>query len=500
MTSLHVRQEKIQAKRKQTPFRDFVRDICSWYPFVLYKNNGLVSTYPDTPRSCPVVSHQKFIESIDQLTQSGQELDISISFFDNFNRLFHSVPFSSLYNYSAAEKSDFAFSVFQSNNCYLSFTVITDCENILYSFAVKESSSNVLNSTQVNNNAQNIFSSHCVVKSFAIFYSKFIENSSDIWFSSNLINCHECIFCQDIENKKYCIENTEYTKEEYLSRKANILAQKDKFPEYAKTVSCIGKNHGSTDVVNWNFVLNSQGVESGKYCSYLKDARNVIVVGSPHENRYIYDTLEAWAMGNSHFYAALNAWVSSEHIYICEWIVTCYNVYYSRFLENCKFCIWCIGLKNKEYCILNKQYSKEEREKKADEIFSQMDQDGSLGEFFPATINPFYFNDTIACLIDTSFTKEEITKLWYLRRDEPVKVDIPAGAEVVKVGELDDYEGFDTAWNRSINPDILKKIIVDDQWNYYRIVKMEYDFLVKHGLPLPRKHRLDRMKENFKLG
>jgi hypothetical protein len=28
---------------------------------------------------------------------------------------------------------------------------------------------------------------------------------------------------------------------------------------------------------------------------------------------------------------------------------------------------------------------------------------------------------------------------------------------------------------------------------------MEYDFLVKHGLPLPRKHRLERLKWHFKI-
>jgi hypothetical protein len=28
---------------------------------------------------------------------------------------------------------------------------------------------------------------------------------------------------------------------------------------------------------------------------------------------------------------------------------------------------------------------------------------------------------------------------------------------------------------------------------------MEYDFLVKHWLPLPRKHWLDRLKWNFRL-
>jgi hypothetical protein len=64
---------------------------------------------------------------------------------------------------------------------------------------------------------------------------------------------------------------------------------------------------------------------------------------------------------------------------------------------------------------------------------SPLSRGGSqLGEFFPATMNPFYFNDTAAYLIDPSFTKEEVTAKGYLWRDEPIKVDIPADAEVVK--------------------------------------------------------------------
>lgn len=51
-----------------------------------------------------------------------------------------------------------------------------------------------------------------------------------------------------------------------------------------------------------------------------------------------------------------------------------------------------------------------------------------------------------------------------------------------------------------IDPSILDKIIIDEEGNYYRIVKMEYDFLVKYGLPLPRKHRLARLKQHFDLG
>jgi hypothetical protein len=52
---------------------------------------------------------------------------------------------------------------------------------------------------------------------------------------------------------------------------------------------------------------------------------------------------------------------------------------------------------------------------------------------------------------------------------------------------------------RRIDPEILKVIIQDEHGNVYKIVKMEYDFLMKHGLPLPRKHWLERMKLNFRI-
>jgi hypothetical protein len=158
----------------------------------------------------------------------------------------------------------------------------------------------------------------------------------------------------------------------------------------------------------------------------------------------------------------------------------------------------CVGLKNKSFCILNKEYPKEEWFELANKIFEKMEQDWTLGKFFPWTMNPFYFNDTAAYLIDDTFTKEEVTQEWYLRRDDEIKVDIPQGADVVETKDLPSREWFDEKWNRQINPEILKKVIRDEKGNYYRVVKIEYDFLMKHTLPIPRIHRLERIKLGFK--
>jgi hypothetical protein len=50
MADLATWQKKIQDKRKQTPFRDFVRDICSWYPLSFYKTELGITRYPNTER------------------------------------------------------------------------------------------------------------------------------------------------------------------------------------------------------------------------------------------------------------------------------------------------------------------------------------------------------------------------------------------------------------------------------------------------------------------
>ena len=89
-------------------------------------------------------------------------------------------------------------------------------------------------------------------------------------------------------------------------------------------------------------------------------------------------------------------------------------------------------------------------------------------------------------------------------------MDIPEGAITVNSSELGQFE----SWEKEISPDpsllrgerqwkldetVCKRVIIDENGDAYRIIPMELEFLQKHGLPLPRKHRLTRMKENFRI-
>ena len=470
-----------------------MKEIPSWYPFVFHRNSDMISRFPDTNK-VTIVDKDIFEENRDDLVKKWIDYNSDIDFFENFKILFDQTPQPNFIHYLPSENSNYTDSANCSKNAYLSNVVVFGCENVAYSCAIRSNVSNCYNSLYVIENSDNIYSSLGVVSSYNIFYSKYIQNSNHIYFSSNMIGCSECIFCDDLENASYYIENKKYDKAEYIQKKQEILNHKSKFLDYYKKVNKNGKNYASTNTT-WTFACNSEDVENGSFIVNVKDARNCIFIWAEDGNENMYDNFITGASFWNDLYGVLNSWWSS-HLYIQAHASLSNTCFYSYNLLECHHCIGCIGLKNKSYCIFNKQYSKEEWEDLANQIFSQMDQDWILWDFFPWHINPFYFNDTMAGIL-WNFTKEEVQADWYMWRDEEIRVDIPEGADVININELHEYQWYDTEWNWTINKDILKKVIKNEKGNYYRIVQMEYDFLVKHKLPLPDIHWLDRMKLNF---
>lgn len=492
MTNLQYRQEKIQEKRKKTPFRDFMREIASWRPITFYKTKGLISRYPETDRIGSIIGAKDYVRN-----QMSDNDYYDWDFGRSFQSFWLSHQWFSVYNVAGCENADYGDMIHSSKNIYLSVISVYNCENILYSFITRENTRNVYNSLMVFDNSENTYQSAWVIRSYNTFYSRYITDCNNMWFSTNCIWCSECINCSDLENKSYCINNINYSKEEYTSKKNEILQQRDSFPLWYSWLNTLWSCASSTNTI-WSFVVNSTNVENGYYSYNMNECRNVFFLWGPWWNENMYDMFVGWAVMGNHCYACQWAW-NSEHVYCSAIINDSSFLYYCIWCIWCSFCLWCIGLQNASYCIFNKQYTKEERYEKVDEIFWQMERDGTLWEFFPASMNPFYFNDTAAYLIDPSFTKEEVTKLWYLWRDEPIKVDIPEGAVTIKSEELSVFESVDEQWNRKLDEAVCKRVIVDENDDSYRIIPMELEFLQKYWLPLPRKHWLTRMKENFRI-
>ena len=63
--------------------------------------------------------------------------------------------------------------------------------------------------------------------------------------------------------------------------------------------------------------------------------------------------------------------IKCEKFYHCMYCQESKNItdcYHCFDCENCTFCLGCIGLRSAQYCILNKQYTKEEYEKVTQEM------------------------------------------------------------------------------------------------------------------------------------
>lgn len=499
MTDLKIREEKIIARRKQTSWRDFVKEICSRQPMNVYKYQGSMSRFPTTWREPKIVTPKKFGGNISIWT-------IGKDFLESISNLYKQQEQMSLMQWFENENCDFA-EVYGAKNCYLSFSVWLWAENLLYDFICSTNVRNVFNSISILNNCDNVYQSRIVTNSYNIFYSSNIHQSNNIRFSTNLIWCTECISCSNLENQSYSIENISYPKVEYYAKKAELLLQKDKFNAiYLKVIWEKVDNKLCKDCTGAWLVL-CDTVTDGYIGTKVLHGKNLIIAWWEEGAQNLYDCFDVGFQSDHDFYAVHYCWEWSHHIYCSSSISHSSQIFYSYFLENCSFCLGCIGLKNKIFCILNKEYPKEERYRLANKIFEQMhsetsalgaDKDWTLWQFFPWSMNPFYFNDTAAYLIDDSFTKEEVMKEWYLRRDEAIKVDIPQWADTITTKDISSYQWFDTNWNWKIDPEILKKVIRDEKNNYYRIVKMEYDFLIKYWLPLPELHWLDRIKLGFR--
>ncbi len=530
MSNISYYEKLIQEKRKKTPFRDFIKELGSWEALNLYKRNGKICRYPDIGRI-------KILDDTAYKNASAYFWDYNLekSFFENFQDFQDIFPFEHLFQFTNNENSDFADGVFWAKNTYLSFIVGFMSENVAYSALCYNNIHNIYNSFHACVHCSNIYMSGGINESHNIFYSRYITNSSNIWFSTNLIWCHECIGCDGLENQQYMIKNVQYTKEDFAKKKQEILADKESFENiYAHIRQKKWKNYASENV-DGDYIVKSSNIENGSWVVNIHDARNVVIANGANGSRDFYDGFDV-GMNSDNFYAVMWAWSTTGwtgNLYCSLQITDSSWIYYSQYMLNCHHCLGCIGLKNQSYCILNKQYSKEEWEILAEKIFASMETDGTIGKFFPASMCPFYFNDTMAYVFDPSFTKEEIENAGYLWRDEPIRADIPEGMRIVKNTELDQFQGFveGSFWkelseqgedwgfsfsknpepkilrpsgtsfqkepNWYIDPEIMNVVISDEQWNYYRIVKMEYDFLMKHALPLPTMHWLDRMKMGF---
>ena len=462
--------------------------------FVFYNRNcdlckrKIISIYsPDNPQ---IIYCNKCWWSDEWDPKSyAQDFDFSKSFFEQFSDFRKKIPAIALMNDNGigSENCEYTQDFAYGKNCFMTMVAwkVQDCMYLVYAADAKDT----LDSMGILSPSEGLYEA---------MYSEKCFGSRNIYISSALIDCaycydcngcQSCFQCIGLRNKKYCIQNKEYSKEEYEkiinsykldtwsgSEKAHvefenfILTKPRKYASLKNCVNCTGNN-----LTNSKNVKNVFGVRRAENCRYLE-------TGDTEKDSYDLST----GGELSECYEGLTPDHSNRALFaIYTW--HCVDVFYSEFCQSSQNCFGCVGLKHGQYSVLNKQYSKEEYEKLKEKIIEHMKTTGEWGEFFPMKYSPFAYNESVA-QIHFSLTKEQVLGLGLRWQDniqetrgQTTLLEIPDS-----INDVPD----------SITNEILE--CVGCKRNY-KIIPNELFFYRKWKIPIPRKCFFCRLARCFEL-
>lgn len=115
--------------------------------------------------------------------------------------------------------------------------------------------------------------------SYKLFRSQKCGNCSESYFLYNCSNCHHCFGCINLNNQSYCIENIQYSKEEYDAKLQAVNIQSRQWIEqYYLTFLQIQKSviHKYADFVTCENVRGNSLEEASNchHCFDLRDAKD----------------------------------------------------------------------------------------------------------------------------------------------------------------------------------------------------------------------------------
>jgi len=421
----------------------------------------------------------------------GQDFDFSLPFFDQFNDLLHKVPLVSLWNYQG-ENAEYNNNCFGLKDSYLNINT-DEGERNFYCYA--SAHSNDISDCVFAHKAE--LSHECIDCEgiYNCYYCQDVQNSSDCFFSTSLSGCKNCFACHGLRQKQYCLYNQQLSKEEYEekmkyfkfthSNVERMIEESQKI--YLGTPKKALKNLSCQDC-RGNYLSNCQNVkesydiaecENLKYVNYspfgTKNSQDAFAVGGGSE--WIYEFIGGPEAYNTAF--VVNSSGKLSNSYYC---LQCCN--------NNQDLFGCISLKNKKYCILNKQYTKEEYEALIPKIIEHMKQTGEWGEFFPAKMSFYAYNETLANqyypLDRQQATLEELK--WIDKPNPSIN-----SANLMDSSEIpEDIKDVDDS--------ILSKIFsCKKSGKPYKIVKQELEQYKKLGVPIPHccpdQRYLDKMSK-----
>ena len=459
--------------------------------------------------------------------------DVTHDIFAEFFTLFADVPKPSRMIYPWLENAEYCSHSWRSTNIYLSFCIFQDCEHVYHSFRVLGKCKNIFSCVDIQNGCENLYQCRMINTSSEISFGVNIKDSSYLTFCRNMTNCTECLFCCNQTGSSYMIWNQQWSKEEYKTKKDELMQQMKKRDTFEKLVTLYDEFLQEKLVEPAVNIQNCEGVTGdnmyyGQRCvnSYMwignKECVNTILTGNDDKDSMVrlVNSIES----GQHCENVVWCCSFGQQIYnlfFVVWCTTSSNCWYGFDLEQCEECMFCIWLQNKKYCILNKQYTKEEYMQKKQDILHILKTQWSRGSFLPRSLSKFPYNDTVAYyyfkvhtviwsdgrseVIDEyargvvtvqsdDFISDATLDLWWdetiaiQRRTKDKEINVPEHIFTLSKDQLPDIDDVDE--------DILDKAIMCSVTGRpFRVMKQELEFLKRKWLPLPTTHNEYRVQQ-----
>ena len=250
------------------------------------------------------------------------------------------------------------------------------------------------------------------------------------------------------------------------------------------------------------FIHGRQNVKvSGDYIYESKNTINCFRIKGVEDGKFVQNILTGPVRD---CYDFTNYGDNAELIYECLCLGTgVSNVKFStqiypnaRNLTYCIFCnnsmdlFGCVGLRKKQYCIFNKQYTKKEYEELIPKIIQHMndmpyiDINGSVykyGEFLPSSFSPFSYQTTQAYEF-FPLNEEEVKKQGFVFYEiKKQDYEITLNTENIP----DNIKDVDKNIINKVIECAHKKDCKQECTGAFRIIEKEFDFCKRMNIPLP---------------
>jgi hypothetical protein len=420
----------------------------------------------------------------------GREVDFSRPFLEQFKGLQRDVPRQYAFVFQNVN-SEYTNGSAYNKNCYLIF-VSDHNEDSQYSYSIF----NCRNVCDLLNSTECELCYECVTcrKCYRVSFSEDCAASQNLAFCRNCTNCHDCLGCVKLKNQEYSIFNQLYSKEEYERRIAEMRLDTREGQERANLEAReFWKNypvkyiHGFQNTgVTGDYLFNSKNSFRCFDSDALEDCK---FMNHGNKSKFVYDAYVC--VDNSEYSLEIIGALAAQNTKFSAWPFTSFDCDYVDNCENSNNLFGCVGMRKKQYCILNRQYSKEEYGPLREKIIKQMndvpyvDAKGRIykyGEFFPAELCPFSYNEAV---VQEYFplTKEQAIAEGYRWKDPEDKgYDITLQPENIP----DSIAG--------VGDEILAQVIgcehegtcTDGCTSAFRITPAELQFYRRVGIPIPK--------------